>query len=251
MTGRAVVDLTGRTVLVAGSSRGIGAATARMAAAAGARVIVHGRSPSDGLEALAEELDAGSIVADGRDEEAVARAVGELTSSGTEIDALVCTLGAVLSTPALSGSTEDWVAEFRANVLAPAHFIRAVAPGMLRRGYGRIATVSSIRGRDNLASGEVTGYGAAKAALENMTVAYAKELAPAVTVNAVAPGFVLTDMAATWSDAVRTEVARNLLGRAAEPDEIASVLTFLVSDAAGFITGQTLLADGGLEARAI
>jgi 3-oxoacyl-[acyl-carrier protein] reductase len=157
----------------------------------------------------------------------------------------------VTSTPALGGDTEDWVAEFRSNVLAPAHFIRAVAPAMLRRGRGRIATVSSIRGRNNLAGSDVTGYSAAKSALENVTVSYAKQLAPVVTVNAVAPGFVLTDMAGTWTDAVRAEVPRNLLGRAAQPHEIASVLTFLVSDAAAFITGQTLLVDGGLEARAI
>ncbi len=247
----ALVDLTGRTVLVAGSSRGIGAATARAAAAAGARVILHGRTPSDSLSALAKDLDATAIHCDGRNAAAVEASVAGLADDGIAVDCLVATLGAVGSTPALVGSSEDWVEVFRSNVLAPAHFIRAVAPGMLKRNYGRIATVSSIRGHDTLASPDVTGYGASKAALENVTVSFAKQLAPAVTVNAVAPGFALTDMSQTWTDGVRAEVSRNLLGRAAEPFEIASVLAFLVSDAAGFMNGQTLLVDGGLEAREI
>jgi 3-oxoacyl-[acyl-carrier protein] reductase len=149
----------------------------------------------------------------------------------------------------MTGDTDAWLEEYRANVLAPVNFIRTVAPLMLANGGGRIVTVSSIRGRDNLASPEVTGYSAAKAALENVTVSFAKALAPTITVNSVAPGFVMTDMAETWSDEVRKEVRANLLGRAGEPEEIAALLSFLVSDSASFITGQTILADGGLDAR--
>lgn len=241
--------LSGSTILVAGSSRGIGAAAARLAADAGAKVILHGRSESPALADLAEELGAPTITCDGRDAAAVADSVARLLADGHAVDRLVCTLGAVSFTPALTGSTDTWLEEFRANVLAPAHFIRAVAPGMVERRRGRIVTVSSIRGNDTLAHGDVTAYSVAKAALENVTSTFAKELAPHVTVNAVAPGFVLTDMAATWSPTVRDEVGRSLLGRAAEPEEIARVLLFLVSDAASFITGQTLLADGGLAAR--
>jgi NAD(P)-dependent dehydrogenase (short-subunit alcohol dehydrogenase family) len=246
-----MTTLADTTVLIAGSSRGIGAATARLAAAVGARVLLHGRTMSPALVALGEELGAPTIACDGRDAVAVRRCVEGLANNGYIIDALVCTLGAVSQTPALVGDTEGWIDEYRANVLAPVHFVRAVAPTMVERGHGRIVTVSSIRGRDNLASAEVAGYGAAKAALENVTAALAKELAPTVTVNAVAPGFVLTDMADTWSAAVRQEVGRSLLGRAAEPEEIARVLLFLVSDAASFITGQTLLVDGGLDGRVI
>lgn len=246
-----MTDMSGRTLLVAGSSRGIGAATARLARESGAEVILHGRTLSPHLVALAAELDARAFECDGTDADAVHDAVGTLEADGVAIDALVCTLGAVTSTPALGGSTEDWVGDFRANVLAPANFIRAVAPGMRGRGRGRIVTVSSIRGRDSLASADVTGYSAAKAALENVTVSFAKELAPTITVNSVAPGFSLTDMSQTWTPEVRQEVERSLLGRAAEPDEIASVLLFLVSDAASFMTAQTVLVDGGLVARAI
>lgn len=238
-----------RTVLIAGSSRGIGAAAARLEARRGSVVLLHGRSESVHLRELADEIGAPAFTCDGQDAAAVSAVVDTITEQGHEIDALICTLGSVLQTDALAGDTEQWVDEYRSNVLGPVNFIRAVTPGMTARGRGRIVTVSSIRGRDNLASPEVTGYSAAKAALENVTASFAKALAPAVTVNSVAPGFVLTDMAATWSDEVRKEVASNLLGRAGEPEEIAALLSFLTSDGASFITGQTILADGGLDAR--
>ncbi|MBS1695082.1 MAG: SDR family oxidoreductase [Actinobacteria bacterium] len=238
-----------RTVLIAGSSRGIGAAAARQEAKNGSRVILHGRSDSPALKELAAELDAPAHSCDGQDAAAVAELVDSVLAGGDRIDALICTLGSVTATDAMHGPTDAWLDEYRSNVLGPVNFIRAVAPSMLANGHGRIVTVSSIRGRDNLASPEVTAYSAAKAALENVTVSFAKALAPAVTVNAVAPGFVLTDMSQTWSDEVRKEVATNLLGRAAEPEEIAALLCFLVSDGASFITGQTILADGGLDAR--
>ena len=238
-----------RTVLIAGSSRGIGAAAARREAAAGSRVILHGRTDSAALKELSVELDAPAYHCDGQDAGAVQELVEAALAEAGRIDALICTLGSVLATDALTGSTDDWIDEYRSNVLGPVNFIRAVAPSMVAQGAGRIVVVSSIRGRDNLASPEVTGYSAAKAALENVTVSFAKALAPAVTVNAVAPGFVLTDMSESWSEEVRKEVATNLLGRAAQPEEIAALLCFLVSDGASFITGQTVLADGGLDAR--
>lgn len=238
-----------RTVLIAGSSRGIGAAAARQEAAQGSRVLLHGRSDSAALKELSIELDAPAYHCDGQDAAAVQELVDNAVAAHGRIDALICTLGSVLATDALTGSTDDWIAEYRSNVLGPVNFIRAVAPSMLANGGGRIVTVSSIRGRDNLASPEVTGYSAAKAALENVTVSFAKALAPSITVNAVAPGFVLTDMSESWSDEVRKEVATNLLGRAAQPEEIAALLCFLAGDGASFITGQTVLADGGLDAR--
>jgi 3-oxoacyl-[acyl-carrier protein] reductase len=238
-----------RTVLIAGSSRGIGAAAARREAAAGSRVILHGRSESPALKELAAELDAPAYSCDGQDAAAVTEMVDSVLAAEGRIDALICTLGSVLATDAMTGSTDDWIDEYRSNVLGPVNFIRAVAPSMLAGDGGRIVVVSSIRGRDNLASPEVTGYSAAKAALENVTVSFAKALAPSITVNAVAPGFVLTDMSETWSAEVRKEVETNLLGRAAQPEEIAALLCFLVGDGASFITGQTILADGGLDAR--
>jgi 3-oxoacyl-[acyl-carrier protein] reductase len=246
--GRQEIAMT-RTVLIAGSSRGIGAAAARQEAAAGSRVVLHGRSNSTALKQISEELDAPAYHCDGQEAVAVHQLVDNVLSDVGAIDALICTLGGVTPTDALTGDTELWIEQFRSNVLGPANFIRAVAPSMLANGKGRIVTVSSIRGRDNLASPAITGYSAAKAALENVTVSFAKALAPAVTVNAVAPGFVLTDMSKTWSEAARKQVEMNLLGRAARPEEIASLLCFLASESASFITGQTILADGGMDAR--
>ncbi|WP_436701793.1 SDR family NAD(P)-dependent oxidoreductase [Nocardioides sp. BYT-33-1] len=243
-------DWSGRTLLIAGSSRGIGAATARRAAAAGAEVVVHGRRDGPGLRALADELGCRRVAFDAGDPAATAHGVGGLADAGVSVDALVCTLGAVASTPVLSGEPDTWTEQYRANVLAPLNVVRAVAPSMVARGQGRVVLVSSIRGRHALAAPAVAAYSAAKAALENLTVSLAKELAPQVTVNAVAPGFVLTDMAETWTDEVRAEVGRSLLGRAADADEIARVLLFLASDAAAFVTGHTLVADGGLTVRA-
>ncbi|MFV0432626.1 MAG: SDR family NAD(P)-dependent oxidoreductase [Leucobacter sp.] len=247
--GPAGVDLTGRTVLVAGSSRGIGAATARIAAGLGASVVVHGRRPSDELDAVASEIGALSIWCDGTDPGEVRDACESLDARGVGVDHLVCTLGTVRRTPALEPLNERWIEEYSSNVLGPVNFVQAIAPGMLERGRGSIALVSSIRGRDSLASPEIAAYSAAKAALENVTTAFAKELAPRVRVNAVAPGFVLTDMAETWSDRSRAQVEASLLARAAEAEEIGWVLNFLISDASSFMTGQTLLVDGGLDAR--
>jgi 3-oxoacyl-[acyl-carrier protein] reductase len=238
-----------RTVLIAGSSRGIGAAAARLEAAEGSRVVLHGRSASPALKELAAELDAPAYSCDGQDAAAVEEMVHNVRAEIGPVDALICTLGTVSATDALTGDTDVWLDEYRSNVLGPVNFIRAVSPSMLADRRGRIVTVSSIRGRDNLASPEVTAYSAAKAALENVTVSFAKALAPWITVNSVAPGFVMTDMSHTWSDEVRKEVRTNLLGRAAQPEEIAALLCFLVSEGASFITGQTILADGGLDAR--
>lgn len=236
-------------LLVAGSSRGIGAATARRAAAAGTEVVVHGRTDGPRLRAIAAELGCRRLAFDAGDPDAVRRGVDGLRDAGTTIDALVCTLGTVAPSPVLDGDLETWTGQYRDNVLAPLNVVRAVVPGMLEGGGGRVVLVSSIRGHDALASPAVAAYSAAKAALENVTASLAMELAPHVTVNAVAPGFVLTDMADGWTDDVRAQVGRSLLGRAAEADEIAAVLLFLAGPGASFVTGQTLLADGGLAAR--
>lgn len=246
-----MATLQGRTILIAGSSRGIGAAAARKAASQGAQVVLHGSRASQALLDLATELNAQYIACDGTIAAAVNDEIGRLASEGTVANGLICTVGTVAPTPAAGGDTDGWLGLFETNLLAPAHFIRAVAPAMVAAGYGRIVTVSSIRGNPALASADVAAYGAAKAALENLTAVYAKELAPAVTVNAVSPGFVMTDMAKTWSPAVHAEVERNLLGRPASPSEIASVLAFLVSDEAAFVTGQTIAVDGGLGVRHI
>lgn len=235
------------TMLIAGSSRGIGAAVARLAHQQGWDVVLHGRSMSDGLRALSAELGAPAISCDGTDRRAVLDAVASAIPDG-RLDALVNSLGAVQASVVLDDQDDLWLGQYSANVLGPLHFSQAAIP-LMRSSGGAIVNVSSIRGYDTLADAEVAAYSAAKAALMNMTSGLARRFAPEIRVNCVAPGFTLTDMADTWSDRVRSTVKTALLGRAAEPDEIAEVIVFLAGPRSSFITGQTILADGGFELR--
>jgi 3-oxoacyl-[acyl-carrier protein] reductase len=116
---------------------------------------------------------------------------------------------------------------------------------MRRSKYGRIVNVASIRGHVPTASNRSLAYSTTKAAIVNLTASLAKELAPDIAVNAVSPGFINTDIAKGWPDSVWQKVGTALTGRIAEPREIAEAILFLASDAASFVTGQTLVVDGG------
>jgi NAD(P)-dependent dehydrogenase (short-subunit alcohol dehydrogenase family) len=140
---------------------------------------------------------------------------------------------------------EDWKEEFETNVLGTVNFCQAVIPIMQRQGNGSIANVSSIRGINQLVSNRGMSYSISKVSVTGLTSALAKEFAPVIRVNAVAPGFTNTDMAKTWNDSVRKQANSALLGRVAEPKEIAAALLFLISDDSSFVTGQTLIVDGG------
>lgn len=235
------------TMLIAGSSRGIGAAVARLARREGWDVLLHGRSMSDGLHALSSELSARAITCDGTDRQGVLDAVASATAD-CGLDALVNSLGTVRPSVVLEDQDDFWLEQYSVNVLGPLHFSQAAIP-LMRSAGGSIVNVSSIRGYDTLSDAEVAAYSAAKASLMNMTSGLARKFAPKIRVNCVAPGFTLTDMADTWSDRVRSTVKTALLGRAAQPAEIAEVILFLASQRSSFITGQTILADGGFELR--
>lgn len=236
--------LTGRVVVITGSSRGIGAATARLAKSYGARVVVHGRTDGLALQAIASELDALRVSCDVIDEGAVQKALSLIELQLGVPDVLVnC---AAITNPHAAffeQSSAEWIDTLSTNVLGVVNFCRAVGPSMVSRGRGRMINVASVRGFAS-ATGRAA-YSASKAAVINLTAVLARELAPAITVNAVAPGFVVTDMAAQWSERARRQAARALLGRPAEPEEIAEVICFLASDRARFITGQTIVVDGG------
>ena len=132
---------------------------------------------------------------------------------------------------------------FKVNVLGTVHFCQAVIPQMQKNKYGRIVNVASLRGF-GAASGK-PAYSASKAAIINLTASMAKEFSPDIIINAVAPGFTETPIAKNWDDEVWAKVNTSLLGRIAQPKEIAEVILFLTSDRASFIIGQTILADGG------
>ncbi len=240
------VSLTDKVILITGSSRdGMGAAAARIASKRGAKVVLHGRVETDELTALAKELQCNYVLCDVTDKSAVEAAVTETIAKAGKIDALINCAGMAAAVPFLESDDEHWIDVFKVNVLGTVHFIQAVAPYMLKAKTGRIVNVSSIRGIENMASSRITAYSASKAAVNNLTAALAKEFAPYIAVNAVAPGFTMTHMSKGWTEAVHAQVETALLQRAAEPEELAATMIFLASDEASFMTGQVLVVDGG------
>lgn len=237
--------LDGQVVLITGSSRGIGAATARLASEYGARVVLHGKAHSDHLSELAKELDAPFLVCDVGDAEAVSRSVAELHDQVDQVHALVNSAGMVNRVPFLDADDAHWEREFRVNLLGTVHFCQSLAPRMAQHGYGRIVNVGSMRGIAETSSQRGMAYSATKAAVHSFTAALAKELAPHITVNAVAPGFTETDQSKEFPPAVWEQVQTALVGRIGQPREIAELILFLASEKSGFITGQTIIADGG------
>jgi NAD(P)-dependent dehydrogenase (short-subunit alcohol dehydrogenase family) len=226
-----------KVVLITGSSRGgMGTAAARIAAAKGARVVLHGRTENQELKDFAKELGCDYVVCDVVDKKAVEAAVAEVIQKEGRVDVLINCAGMAEAAPFLESDDDHWLRVFNVNVLGTVHFIQAVAPHMLKAKSGRIVNVSSIRGMENMSSSRITAYSASKAAVNNLTTALAKEFAPYIAVNAVAPG---------WTEAVHAQVKTALLQRAAQPEELAEAIMFLASDEAGFITGQVLVVDGG------
>jgi 3-oxoacyl-[acyl-carrier protein] reductase len=235
--------LKDKTILITGSSSGIGAATARLAKEYGANVIVHGKTDSPELNAITKELGAEKIVCDVVDQAAVQSEVDRIIGKVKKIDALVNCAGISIRQKFLESTDESWLEIFKVNVLGTKHFCQSVIPEMQKNKHGRIVNIASIRAFCST-SGR-PAYSASKAVVMNLTSVLAKEFAPEIAVNAVAPGFTETDMAKTWDDVVWQQVKTALLNRAAQPKEIAEAILFLASDKASFITGQTILVDGG------
>ncbi len=237
--------LHNKHILISGSSRGIGAATARLAARYGAEVILHGKTETAELKKLSEELRADFVVADIADKAAVETAVQSRMKKGHPVDVLINCAGAIEPKPFLETAADDWLRMFNANFLGTVHMCQAVIPHMQQQKKGRIVNVASIRGHAAMTNSRGMAYGAAKSAIINLTAALAKEYAPHIAVNAVSPGFTLTGMASGWSETTKAQSISSLVGRPANPEEIAEAILFLASDRASYITGQTLIVDGG------
>ncbi len=238
--------LKGKNILITGSSKGIGAATARLAKSYGANVIVHDRVLSPELEAIAKELNVEKIICDIQDKEAVFREVNKLLEKKIQIHCLANVAGVAKGQPFLETTDEDWLSFYSINVLGTVHMCQAIIPSMQSYKYGRIVNIASIRAHSQGTLASRLPYSCSKAAVVNLTAALAKEYAKdGISVNSISPGGVNTDIAKSWNAEILKKNSDVLLGRIAEPEEIAEVICFFLSDKASYATGQDFLIDGG------
>jgi 3-oxoacyl-[acyl-carrier protein] reductase len=235
--------LSERRVLITGSSRGIGAATARLAKGYGAQTVLHGRTLSPALAEMASELGCPAVAFDAQDRDAVARELGLLRETEGPLDALVNCVGAVDPVPLLELQPDDLLAAYSVNLLSVSNICLEAVRHM--RDGARVVNVASMRGIAGAASPRTTAYSLAKAALISFSIALAKELAPRIAVNAVSPGMTVTDMAQTWDERVWQQAESALVGRPAEPQEVAEVALFLASPRASYVNAQNICVDGG------
>ncbi|WP_245809788.1 elongation factor P 5-aminopentanone reductase [Cohnella massiliensis] len=240
-----------RTALVTGASRGIGAAVARRLAADGARVIVHCHSALELAEQVAEQCrslsgtDSFAVQADVRSGEALKRLKGELDRRSLEPDILIHCAGTAYYRLLDDTDEEAWDDLFNVHLKSAYWLAKLFGPAMTWNRQGRMVFLSSIWGLTG-AAGEIA-YSAAKGGLNSFTKALAKEMAGSgVTVNAVAPGAVETDMLAALTPEEKAGLIGEIpLGRLARPEEVADAVRFLVSDDAGYVTGQVIGLSGG------
>ncbi|WP_027408167.1 3-oxoacyl-[acyl-carrier-protein] reductase [Anoxybacteroides tepidamans] len=243
--------LQGKVALVTGASRGIGRAIALELARQGAKVAVN----YAGSEAKAKEVveaieqmggEAFAIQADVSNAEAVDRMVKEVMERFERVDILVNNAGVTRDNLLMRMKEEEWDEVINTNLKGVFHCTKAVTRPMMKQRYGRIVNIASVVGV--MGNPGQANYVAAKAGVIGLTKTAAKELASrGITVNAVAPGFITTDMTDRLAEDIRTEMLKQIpLARFGEPEDIAKVVAFLVSDAAGYITGQTIHVDGGM-----
>jgi ketoreductase RED2 len=241
--------LEGKVALVTGSSSGIGAATARMLADAGATVVVNSSTSVEPGLALAAELPGASYVqADVSDENAAQALVDTTVERHGRLDILINNAGttAVIPHPDLTAATPDvWRRIFGVNVIGTWQVTVAAVEHLKKTGDGTIVNVSSLAG--HRAVGSSIPYAASKAALSHVTVLLANVLGPEIRVNAVAPGLVDTPWTADWDDVRAFVKAQAPLGRSGTAHDIADVILSLVT--ARYVTGEVVQVDGGLHLR--
>jgi len=239
--------LDGKPALVTGASGGIGAAIARSLHAQGAIVALSG-TRRDALEALAVELGDRAHVcpADLRDAAEPDALVEAAEKAAGPLHILVNNAGMTRDMLALRMRDADWQMVLDIDLSAPFRLARATIRGMLRRRSGRIINISSIVGATGNAG--QANYAAAKAGLVGMSKALAQEVASrGITVNVVAPGFVVTAMTDALNDAQKTKLAEQIpLGRLGQPADVAAAVAYLASDEAAWVTGATLHVNGGM-----
>jgi len=240
----------GKTALITGGGRGIGLTTALLMLAEGGKVGIvevseaHIRHAQETARSKGLELKA--FTGDVSKKDSVERFMADFVKQFGRIDILVNNAGIVISKPFLEKTVEDWVKTLEVNLIGVFLCAQSAAKYMLKQRSGKIINISSIRGIDHCGREGIMDYSASKAAVINLTKTMAKELAPHINVNTVAPGHTLTEMTQPLPDEVkRTMIEGSYLKRMAQPEDIAKAILFLASDDANFITGQLLLVDGG------
>ena len=243
---------TGRLpgVIVTGSSRGIGAAIARRLGAVGFGVCVNYVANEARAREVTEEIEASggraiAVRADVGDRQHVQRMVDETASAFGGIRIIVNNAGFSQHRTLGQMTAEDWNRAIAINLSAAMYTVQAALPYLEAEPWGRVVNICSLRAM--IGSDHGAHYAAAKSGLIGLTKSLALELAPGITVNAVSPGYTRTDMNAAALATREAEIAASIPARRiAEPDEIAAVVAFLASEEAGYVTGQTINANGGL-----
>ncbi|MDV9171874.1 SDR family oxidoreductase [Streptomyces sp. W16] len=240
------MELSDKVALITGSTGGIGAETARLMAAAGAEVVVSGRDAGRGAATVRSITDAGGrarfVAADLTDP----TAIRHLAEEAGDVDVLVNNAAIFPGAPTVDQDPGTLDEALAANVRAPYLLTAALVPAMIAKGSGSIVNVSTMAARIGMPGLSV--YSATKAALESLTRTWAAEFSPAgVRVNTVAPGPTRTDMvlATVGEEGAERFAKTTVLGRLANPREIAEVILFLASDRASYLTGATIAADAG------
>lgn len=245
------MDFEGKVALVTGGSRGIGRATALRLAELGAAVAVNYTRDADAAEDVVGRIKAGggrgvAVQADVSDYNQAKTMVETVVSEFDRLDVLINNAGITRDGLVIRLSQADWADVIAINLSGAFNCVQAAAKKMIKQRQGSIVNVSSVVGVTGNAG--QANYASAKAGLIGLTKSVARELASRnIRVNAVAPGFIATEMTGKLDEDVKASIAGRIpLGRFGEVEEVAEAIVWLASDASGYITGQTLIIDGGL-----
>ena len=243
-------NLTDKVAIVTGASRGIGEAIAKQLSSCGAKIILIARN-SDQLVAVKETIIsnggiAESMVCDVSNLNSISEIVTNTIDKWGQIDILVNNAGIIRDNIIIRMNEDDWDSVMNINLKGCFNGIKSVARPMIKNKAGRIINITSVIGQ--IGNAGQSNYAASKAGIMGLTKSMAKELGPRnITVNAVAPGYITTDMTNELNDEVKEQLKSSIpLGRLGTPDDVANLVCFLASDEAGYITGQTFNVDGGM-----